>query len=98
MIEQLDRDLKRKRSAKDQKDFIRDLLGTAANHWSESHPSAGGSTNALDRAIGAESLLHRGKADVEDIPEVLVTRSMMKKKNKKSEEPPPGLGAFKLFS
>lgn len=97
MIQQLDEDLKRKRSAKDQKDFFRDLLRVAADQWSESHPSAT-STGALDRAAGAESLLHRGKADVEDIPEKLVTHSMMTKKNKKGEDGPPGLGAFELFS
>lgn len=97
MIQQLDEDLQRKRSAKDQKDFIRDLLRVAADQWSESHPT-GDSSGALDRAAGAESLLHRGKADVEDIPEKLVTHSMLKKKNKKSEDGPPGLGAFELFS
>lgn len=97
MIRQLDEDLKRKRGAKDQKDFIRDLLRVAADEWSESHP-IGDSTGALDRAAGAESLLHRGKADVEDIPEKLVTHSMVTKKNKKGEEAPRGLGAFELFS
>lgn len=91
MIRQLDEDMKRKRSAKDQKDFIRDVLRAAADAWSEAHPS-------LDRAAGAESLLHKGKADVQDIPEKLVTQSMMNKKNTKSEDGPPGLGAFELFS
>jgi hypothetical protein len=51
MICQLDEDLTRKRSAKDQKDFIRDLLGVAADQWSETHPTQS-STGVLDRAAG----------------------------------------------
>ena len=80
MIRQLEEDMQRKRSAKDQKDLIRDLLRVAADEFSAAHPTAAGSS--LDRAVGAESLLHRNKAaDVEDIPERLVTQSMMNKKN-----------------
>jgi hypothetical protein len=97
MIRQLDDDMQRKRSAKDQKDFIRDILRVAADEWSDAHPT-GPFTGVLDRAVGAESLLHRDKADVEDIPEKLVTQSMINKKNNSSEEGPHGLGAFELFS
>ena len=99
MIRQLEEDMQRKRSAKDQKDLIRDLLRVAADEFSAAHPTAAGSS--LDRAVGAESLLHRDKAaDVEDIPERLVTQSMMNKNNKANanEDGPEGLGAFELFS
>jgi hypothetical protein len=105
MIQQLDQDLKRKRSAKDQKDFMRDLLRIAADNWSESHPT----NNILDRAIEQESLLHNAhrKADVEDIPEKLVTQSMIDRKNsghnktkkkKKGTSEANGLAAFQLQS
>jgi Exportin-5 family len=98
MIQQLEEDMKRKKSAKDQKDFIRDLLRVAADEWSESHPTTGAFTGALDRAVGGDSLLHREKADVEDIPEKLVTQSMISRKNNKSSnDEPQGLGAFELF-
>ena len=103
-IRQLEDDMQRKRSAKDQKDFIRDLLRVAADEWSEAHPTAPGSSltgggGVLDRAVGAESLLHRDKAaDVQDIPETLITQSMMNKKNRANEDGPEGLGAFELFS
>jgi len=104
MIRQLDEDMQRKRSAKDQKDFIRDLLRVAAEGWSESHPPTGPTfLGALDRAIGAESLLHRDRAtNVEDIPEKLITQSMINKqqeqRRQQGEDGPEGLGAFELFS
>ena len=103
MVNQLDADLKRKRSAKDQKDFIRDFLRVAADNLKESDQKHGISAlGILDRAVEEESLLHRDvrKADVEDIPEKLVTHSMMKKKaskKKKGEHAgPTGLAAFNL--
>jgi Exportin-5 family len=103
MIQQLDQDLTRKRSAKDQKDAIRDLLRIAADNWNESHPT----NSILDRAVEQESLLHSAhrKADVEDIPEKLVTQSMIDRKNsghnKKKKKGPGeanGLAAFHLQS
>jgi hypothetical protein len=108
MVHGLDIDLKRKRSAKDQKDFIRDFLRIAADNWSEAHPVIGGSNLSLgvwDRAVEAESLLHnaRKECDVQDIPEKLVTLSMMKKKAAKkkkksssSSDQIVGLAAFQL--
>jgi hypothetical protein len=108
MVHGLDIDLKRKRSAKDQKDFIREFLRIAADNWSEAHPVIGGSNLSLgvwDRAVEAESLLHnaRKECDVQDIPEKLVTLSMMKKKAAKkkkksssSSDPIVGLAAFQL--
>ena len=106
MIQQLDEDLKKKRSSKDQKDIIRDLLRIAADNWNEAHPN---NPNLLDKALDQESLLHNAsrKADVEDIPESLVTQSMIDRKNmrhnqkkgkKKSHVPGAGLTNFKLMS
>ena len=109
MIQQLDQDLKKKRAAKDQKDFIRDMLRIAADKYTEAHPNSNtGGTNSLDRVVQAESLLHNHRnADVEDIPEKLVTHSMMQKKkasNKKKKNngggggggQQMGLAAFQL--
>ena len=71
MIQQLDQDLRKKRAAKDQKDFIRDLLRIAADNYTEAHPNSNtGGTNSLDRVVQEESLLHKKKA------------SNIKKKNK----------------
>jgi hypothetical protein len=97
-IQQMDQDLKRKRAAKDQKDFIRDFLRIAADSWSESHPDPTSGTNSLDRAKESESLLHSShrKADVEDIPEKLVTYSMKSKKKAKKNGQRLGLSAFQL--
>lgn len=107
MIQQLEADLKRKRMAKAQKDFIRDLLRIAADNYNEANPKGNNGTGVFDRAIEEESLLHRDqrKAAVEDIPEKLVTHSMMKKKasakqkqKKHFDHEEVGLGAFKLFN
>lgn len=103
MVQQLDKDLKKKKSAKSQKDQIRDILRIAADNWSESHPIIGGNgTGALDRAGKGESLLHTAhrRADVEDIPEKLVTHSMMQKRGgktkKKDSHQQAGLTGFAL--
>ena len=60
----------------------------------------GRGTGIFDRAIKEESLLNQkiGKVTVQDIPEKLVTQSMVNRRNKKEEEPEHGLGAFQLFS
>jgi hypothetical protein len=103
MVNQLEADLKRKRSAKDQKDCIRDFLRAAADGLKELDQSnRGAAVGALDRAAEEESLLHRDrKTDVEAIPEKLVTHSMLQKKaarGKQSNEnaSPSGLAAFNL--
>lgn len=100
-VDQLERDMNRKRSAKDQKDFLRDLLRVAADNSHFLDPSRSGSV--LERAIKEESLLSQKAtkaAVVPDIPEKLLTQSMIRK-NQKSESPteyprPEGLNAFHL--
>jgi hypothetical protein len=103
MMNQLEADLKRKRSAKDQKDFIRDFLRVAADGLKELDQSnRGAAVGALDRAAAEESLLHRDrKTDVEAIPEKLVTHSMLQKKAARGQPTnenasPSGLAAFNL--
>jgi hypothetical protein len=103
MVNQLEADLKRKRSAKDQKDCIRDFLRVAADGLKELDQSnRGAAVGALDRAAEEESLLHRDrKTDVEAIPEKLVTHSMLQKKAARGKQTsenasPSGLAAFNL--
>jgi hypothetical protein len=119
MINQLDADLKRKKSAKDQKDGIRDLLRIASEQIKQADDAAaasfpnglGGSSStlggALERAVEEESLLrnHHRKAEIEDLPEKLVTHSMMVKKHQKNQNQDQeqqssikalGLAAFQL--
>ena len=94
MIRQLDHDLLTKRSAKAQKDRIRDFLRVAADGWKENqHPNQ----NFLDRAVAEESLLHNSNksAVVEDIPEKLVL-SNRKSRAEKANEEAVGLSAFSL--
>jgi hypothetical protein len=97
-IDKLASDMSQKRSAKDQKEFLRIVLRTAAEN---SHFLDEGRGGALERVVKEESLLNQtaGKvAVIPDIPEKLVTQSMIKKKNQKDEDAPVGLGAFQLFS
>ncbi len=94
MIQQLDQDLKTKRSAKAQKDRIRDFLRIAADGWKENqHPNQ----NFLDRAVAEESLLHNANkaAVVEDIPEKLIL-SNRKSRAQKANEEATKLSAFSL--
>jgi Exportin-5 family/Exportin 1-like protein len=97
-VEQFEATMKSKRSAKDQKDCIRDLLRIAADAI---HPGGqGGSAAAssiFDRAVAEESLLHansRAKV-VPDLPKPHATPK--KKVSQHSHiEPPEGLVAFQL--
>jgi hypothetical protein len=100
-VTKLEEDMKRKRSAKDQKDLLRDLLRIAAenSHYLDKMRVQNG---IFVRADIQESLLNQknaATAAVPDIPEKLVTHSMMKKRENQDEDPPPmmGLGAFQLF-
>jgi hypothetical protein len=80
-----------------QKDFLRDLLRIAAEN---SAPTDGGrGTGIFDRAIKEESLLNQkvGKIAVPDIPEKLITHSMVQRREAKSEQAPQGFGT-NLFS
>lgn len=78
-----------------QKDVLRDLLRVAAE---QSAQLDGGRGNGVfDRAVKEESLLGQkfGKVAVPDIPEVLVTQSMMNKEAAKNKpDSPEGLAAF----
>lgn len=96
--------MKNKRAAKDQKDFIRELLRTAANSMRDaSTPCSvwGAAASMLDRAVEEESLLHSvtRKKDVPDLPEKLVLQSQILKQKKAREEviEEHDLSAFKLF-
>lgn len=94
MIRKLDQNLLSKRSAKSQKDVIRDFLRVAADGWKENqHPNQ----NVLDRAVAEESLLHNyNKSEVvENIPEKLVL-SNRKSRAQKANEEAVGLSSFSL--
>lgn len=81
-----------------QKDILRDFLRIAAENSAQLDGGRG--TGIFDRAVKEESLLNQkiGKVAVPDIPEKLVTQSMMNRRNKKEEDPEQGFGAFQLFS
>lgn len=101
-VEELEQSLKSKRSAKDQKDVIRDLLRQAADNLKEANPSGikeGAAGSIFDRAIEEESLLHSKDrpAAIPDLPEKLVTQSQVEKQNRMNEPQPEGLGAANLF-
>jgi hypothetical protein len=76
----LEEKLANKRSAKDQKEALRDVLRVAADKTK-------GQNGVLERAGEEESLLqkHARKAEVCPLPEKLVTYSMMKKKGEIQE-------------
>jgi hypothetical protein len=101
-VDHLERDLKTKRAAKDQKDIFRDLLRVASDNVRDmipvTNPDEGG---IFSRAIEAESLLHtrQRQPTIPSLPEKLVTRSQLEKAKQKSrhdEQHPEGLSAFSL--
>ena len=100
-VKKFEDDLRRKRSAKDQKDFLRDLLRIAAEN-SQYLDKIRGDNGVFGRADLKESLLKQKAAAgvaVFDLPEKLVTQSMMKRKETKKSEnkgAPEGLAAFAL--
>lgn len=87
MVLEMERKLRENRSAKDQKEFIRDLLHTAAESVKESEIT-NEQAGVLGRANESESLLNsRSNKDiVPSLPEKLVTHSMVMKQNQKAEE------------
>jgi hypothetical protein len=97
-IEQLERSMKAKPSAKDQKDFIRDLLRVAADSLNEISPSTniGAASGLFDRAVQEESLLHsRNKASIPDLPEKLITHSqLLKAAKRQGTDEPEGLAVL----
>lgn len=108
-IDAMEESMKTKRSAKDQKDAIRDLLRVAADNLKQMDenrgPNGNGSAAAglFDRAVAEESLLHssrRSLTEVQDLPEKLVTKSMAVRKQTKVpdalSEGPQGIALFRL--
>ena len=101
-VEQFEQDLRRKRSAKDQKDFLRDLLRIAAENSQYLDKARGDDNGVFGRADLKESLLKQkvsAGVAVFDLPEKLVTHSMMQKKEQKAKhgkDTPQGLSAFAL--
>lgn len=82
-VVKLEKDLCEKRSAKQQKDTLRDVLRVAADKTKL------GQNGVLERAGEEESLLHQNsrKPEVSALPEKLVTYSMVKKNEVKSSSP-----------
>ena len=101
-VQEFEQTMKRKLSAKDQKDAIRDLLRMAADNLREISPtsvSEGAAAGIFDRAVEEESLLHSNSREkaVPDLPEKLVTYSqMMKSKSRSNADEPEGLSSFQL--
>lgn len=103
-VEKLDEDMRKKRSAKDQKDFLRDLLRVVADNLHESEVGQNGrgaAAGLFERAVHEESLLHTAKRTsvIPDIPEKLVTQSMVAKqaaKDSSHDNTPEGLAAFHM--
>lgn len=99
MVREFEDNLKQKRSAKDQKDFIRDLLRQAADNLKDMNPSQSPAGGVFDRAIEEESLLHANKRAhvVPDLPGKLVTHSQQLKASRKENVPDPsGLSTWQL--
>mmetsp|Transcript_24924 Transcript_24924/g.38091 ORF Transcript_24924/g.38091 Transcript_24924/m.38091 type:complete len:1527 (-) Transcript_24924:34-4614(-) len=99
MVLQLEEQMKLKRSAKDQKDLLRDLLKIAADNIKETE--SGQDTGILGRANESESLLNQKQANetnvVQAIPEKLVTHKMAMKQQAKdaaAQEDPPIFSFF----
>jgi exportin-5 len=95
-VEEFDKTMKENRSAKEQKDTIKDLLRVAADNWNPTASDGSAAAGIFDRALQEESLLHsstRTKA-VPDLPEKLVTHSQVAKAHRRQESEPEGLAAF----
>ncbi len=99
MVIQLEAKMKEKRAAKDQKDSLRDMLRIAADNLKQNEQ--GGNLGILSRADISESLLNQketAKKDIiQDIPERLITHSMMYKKNENSYQPSTAEMGASLF-
>jgi exportin-5 len=87
IVVELEKNLREKRSAKEQKESIRDLLHTVAENLKASE-GPDEQTGLLGRANESESLLNSRsqKGVVPSLPEKLVTHSMMLKKTQQTEE------------
>ena len=104
IVDQFDAKMKEKRSTKDQKDLIRDLLREAAEHLKAQYPSNSlenaTSISLFDRAAAEESLLqsHRRADVVPALPEKLVThtqaRRAAERRQRNLSQTAEGLQAF----
>ena len=101
-VREFEHSMTTKRSAKDQKDCIRDLLRVAADNLQAINPATDDGSAAasiFDRAVQEESLLHghiKAKI-VQDLPEKLVTHSQVRKAREKQNVQEPVAGASWLF-
>ena len=99
-IIELERNLKEKRGPKDQKDALRDLLRVAADNLKENEH--GENLGILGRADASESLLNQKEKSrknvIQDLPEKLVTQTMMAKKNDAIYDPSTVEMGASLFS
>ncbi|GKY93691.1 hypothetical protein MPSEU_000336300 [Mayamaea pseudoterrestris] len=100
-IDNFEERMRAKRSAKDQKDFIRDLLREAADLLQNQFPSdTVGSLDPFNRASAEESLLHSHRQTdiVPALPEMLTTQSQAEKAAKRRQrnlsQTAEGLQAF----
>lgn len=93
-INALDCSLKAKRSAKAQKDLLRDFLREAADGLGTSNGFTTPSTGLFSKALMEESLLHeKSRKKVPDLPEKLVIRASQIA-SKENETQPPGLNSI----
>jgi hypothetical protein len=87
MVLEMEKSMTLKRSSKEQKDVIRDLLRLAADQLKVSE-SKDDSLGMFSRATESESLLsqHVRKPLVSDLPEKLLTFTMVKKAEEREQD------------
>ena len=96
-VRKLESEMIQKRSAKEQKESLRTVLRTASESIKQSEGFAADGDQAIfGRADTSEGLLGQSAASVGDLPETLITASMIRKRQD-VEEAPPGYGATDLF-
>uniref|UniRef100_A0A7S4J8L4 Exportin-5 C-terminal domain-containing protein n=1 Tax=Odontella aurita TaxID=265563 RepID=A0A7S4J8L4_9STRA len=96
-IQKLSAEMTEKRAAKDQKDVLRDLLRVIADNLKQDETDV---NRVFVRAVEEESLLNQKAktGTVPDLPEKLVTQSMIARKQTKLGEEEAGQAARDLFS
>ena len=97
MVQEFETNMKNKRSAKDQKEFIRELLRLGADNLRDMSPSSvNGSAAAgiFDRALEEESLLHSKSKSKGSKEERLVLHSKVMKHQQQMNEQPLDVSGF----
>lgn len=90
-VNNLDKIMREKRAAKDQKDTLRELLRTAAAELQSTESSngtsgTGGNDDLFGRALAEESLLNQAvRNSIPNLPEKLMTNSKMVKQKQKAK-------------